>query len=59
MKSTRKGAHLDFKRALVRLQKGLYCNSIRRLFKAKRAYVGYEKYESSLQTLNGMGRSCL
>ncbi len=51
MKSTRKAAQLNFKRALVRLQKGLYCNSIRRLFKAKRAYVGYASHENSLQTL--------
>ena len=51
MKFTRKGAQLSFKRALVRLQKSLYCNSIRRLFKAKRAYIGYEQHENSLQTL--------
>ena len=51
MKSTRKGAPLDFKRALVRLQKGLYCNSIKPLFKAKRAYIGYEPGEKSLQLL--------
>ena len=54
MKPTRKGAQLNFKRALVRLQKGLYCNSIRRLFKAKRAYIGYESGEKSLQLLIDM-----
>jgi len=30
---------LDFKRALVRLQKGTYCKPIGRLLEAKRAYI--------------------
>ena len=35
--SRRKGAQLDFKRALIGPQKGTYCKSIRRLLEAKRA----------------------
>ena len=38
------------KRCLVRLQKGTFCKSIERLFKAKRACVVFELHENSLQT---------
>ena len=44
-----KGAQLDFKRALVRPQKGTFCKSIRRLLEAKRACIGFELHENSLQ----------
>jgi len=44
-----KGASLDFKRALVSVLKGIYYKSIGRLFEAKRAYVGFELHENSLQ----------
>jgi len=40
---------LDFKRALVRVLKGVFCKSIRRLLEAKRACVGFELDENSLQ----------
>ena len=50
---------MDFKRALVRPQKGIYCKPIGRLFKAKRPCVGFELHENSLQTLVDMGISCL
>jgi len=46
---------LDFKRALVRPQKGTYCKSIGRLLEAKRACIGFELYENSLQKINYMG----
>ncbi|MGP1423258.1 MAG: hypothetical protein ACTTKM_04775, partial [Prevotella fusca] len=48
----------DFKRALVRLQKGIYCKSIRRLLEAKRPCIGFEVCENSLQTLVGVGTIC-
>ena len=40
-----KHAYLDFKRALVRAQKGTFCKPIRHLFAAKRPYIGFEGYE--------------
>ena len=40
---------MDFKRALVRPQKGTYCKSIGRLLEAKRAYIGFEPHENILQ----------
>jgi len=48
---------LDFKRALVRVLKGTFCKSIRRLLEAKRAYVGFEVSENSLQISDKMGIS--
>ena len=39
---------MDFKRALVRPQKGTYCNSIGRFLETKRAYIGYESDENIL-----------
>ena len=42
---------MDFKRALIRPQKGTFCKSIGRLLEAKRACVDFEEYENSLQTL--------
>ena len=50
---------MDFKRALVRLQKGIFCKSIRRLLETKRACIGFELYENSLQILVDMGISSL
>ena len=44
-----KDAQLDFIRALVRPQKGTFCNSIGRLLEAKRVCVGFELVENSLQ----------
>ena len=41
---------MDFKRALVRPQKGTFCKPIRRLLEAKRACVGFESHENNLQT---------
>ena len=55
----RKGAYLDFKRALVGLQKGTFCKSIRRLLEAKRAWIDFEVHENSLQTSIDKGISCL
>ena len=46
-----KGASLDFKRALVSVLKGIYYKSIGRLFEAKRAYIGFELHENSLQNI--------
>ncbi|WP_424035217.1 hypothetical protein, partial [Prevotella melaninogenica] len=43
-----RGAELDFKRALVRSQKGTYCNSIGRFLETQRAYIGYESDENIL-----------
>ena len=42
---------MDFKRALVRPLKGIFCKSIRRLLETKRACIGFELYENSLQVL--------
>jgi len=50
---------LDFKRALVRTLKGIFCKSIRRLLETKRACIGFELYENSLQVLVDMGISSL
>jgi len=50
---------MDFKRALVRLQKGTFCKSIRRLLEAKRAYIRFELCENSLQIAFDKGISCL
>ena len=44
-----KHAYLDFKRALVRAQKGTFCKPIRHLFAAKRPYIGFEGYEKNCQ----------
>ena len=44
-----KHAYLDFKRALVRAQKGTFCKPIRHLLAAKRAYIGFEGYEKKCQ----------
>ena len=44
-----KGAYLDFKRALIRVLKGAYCKSIRRLLEAKRAHISIEPCENILQ----------
>gem|GEM_PF-1077156 len=46
---------MDFKRALVRPQKGTFCKSIRRLLEAKRACFGFELHENNLQILGGKG----
>ena len=40
---------ISYKRALVRLEKGIFCKSIRRLLEAKRAYTDFELHENSLQ----------
>ena len=48
---------MDFKRALVRVLKGTFCKSIRRLLEAKRACIGFELSENSLQTSGKMGIS--
>ena len=44
-----KHAYLDFKRALVRAQKGTFCKPIRHLLAAKRPYIGFEGYEKNCQ----------
>ena len=44
-----KHAYLDFKRALIRAQKGTFCKPIRHLLAAKRAYIGFERYEKNCQ----------
>ena len=50
-----KGAQLNFNRALVRLQKGIYCKISKHLFKAKRAYIDFKGYENNLHTLTNKG----
>ena len=45
------------KRCLIGLQKGTFCKSIRRLLEAKRACVGFEVSENSLQISDKMGIS--
>ena len=40
---------MDFKRALVRPQKGTFCKPIKHLLEAKRACIGFELHENSLQ----------
>ena len=42
---------MDFKRALVRGLKGVFCKSIGRLLEAKKACIDFEEYENSLQIL--------
>ena len=51
---------MGFKRALVRLQKGTFWKSIRRLLEAKRACLEFKSFENSLQKLkNGNKWYCL
>jgi len=50
---------LDFKRALVRALKVIFCNPKGRLLEAKRACIGFEVIENSLQISNNKGISCL
>ena len=50
---------MDFKRALVRVLKGTFCKSIMHLLEAKRACIGFELCENSLQIANDMGISYL
>jgi len=50
---------LDFKRASVGPQKGIFCKSIRRLLEAKRAWIDFEVHENSLQTSIDKGISYL
>ena len=50
---------MDFKRALVRPQKGTFCKPIKHLLEAKRACLGFEPYENSLQDSTNEGISCL
>ena len=57
--SRRKGAQLDFKRALIGPQKGTFCKSIRRLLEPKRACIDFEAYENSLQISIDKGISYL
>ena len=40
---------MNFKRALVGPQKGTFYTAIRRLLEAKRACIGFELHENSLQ----------
>lgn len=40
---------MDFKRALVRVLKSIFCKSIERLMEAKRACIDFELSENSLQ----------
>ena len=54
-----KGAYFDFKRALVRVLKGTFCKPIRHLLEAKRACIGFELRENSLQIANDIGISYL
>ena len=44
-----KYTYLHSKRALVRVQKGTFYKSIRRLLEAKRPYIGFEGYEKNCQ----------
>ena len=50
---------MDFKRALIRVLKGTFCKSIGRLLEAKRACIGFELRENSLQIANDIGISYL
>ena len=54
-----KGALLNFKRALVRVLKGIFCKPIGRLLEAKRACIGFELDKNSLQISTDKGISCL
>ena len=49
---------MDFKRALVRPQKGTSCKSIGRLLEAKRACVSIVLHENSLQMWLDIVISC-
>jgi len=50
---------LDFKRTLVRVLKGIFSKPKGRLYEAKRACVGFEVCENSLQNGANEGRfSC-
>ena len=40
---------MEFKRALVRVLKGIFCKSIGRLLEAKRACIDFELGENKLQ----------
>ena len=48
---------MDFKRALVRVLKGIFCKPKGRLLDAKRACVDFELSENSLQKSDKMGIS--
>ena len=50
---------MDFRRAIVRPQKGIFCKSIRFSFETKRACVGFELHENNLLVLVDMGISSL
>ena len=50
---------MDFKRALVRPQKGTFYKPISRLLEAKRPRFDFELYENSLQISNKKEISCL
>ena len=50
---------MDLKRALVRGLKGTFCKPIRHLLEAKRACIGFELYENSLQVSTNEGINCL
>ena len=43
---------MNFKRALVRVLKSIFCKPKGRLLEAKRACVGFELCEKSLQKIN-------
>ena len=49
---------MDFNRALVRVLKSIFCKSIRRLLEGKRACIGFELHEKSLQILISVGMIC-
>ena len=59
IKRCKEGASLDSRRALVRPQKGPFCKPISRLLEAKRACIGFELHENSLQESVGKGINCL
>ena len=46
---------MNFNRALVRLQKGIYCKISKHLFEAKRAYIDFKGHENNLHTLTNKG----
>ena len=48
---------MDFKRALVRVLKGTFCKLKGRLLEAKRACIGFDVSENSLQVSGKMGIS--
>jgi len=47
---------LDFKRALVRVLKGIFSKPKGRLYEAKRVCIGFEVCENSLQRGTNEGR---